>query len=488
MSFGEGMGERGLIARSMRLLGSLRLTLFLIASLTVIFSIGLVVPQKDLLNREMYMNWRADRPMLVEALEFLGFLDIYVSPLVLVLWALFFLNLVVVMSRRVSPIWKRCTVFNIPKSAEHILKSSNHRTVREGEAGAFCGMLKRKGYVVRTSGAGLHAVRNRWSPLATLMFHLSFLLLLAAGFLSLYTKFTAAAYVAEGEVFRGEYENSRPARFGGRPDTLFMVDYVRPSYFNRNVPTSLDIGIITEKDERKAIGINRPYKDGLTYFVIKNIDVAPRIVLTDLEGNVVDDVFVKIKMLRGKEDFFSLEGYDFRAVFYTDVNLSRDGPVVSSGSGVPQALKQNPNTEDISSAQPREIVAPALNLTAFRDGDILRARTLLPGEYIEFNDRRAYFNGYVYWVRFLVSRDYGIVPAYAGFVIMTVALVLRFALYRRDIRAYVRDGVVHFTGRAEYFPILFAGEMERMSSGFKGADEVKIASDTNTSDSSGRDT
>ena len=479
------MGERGMIDRLFRFFGSLRLTLLLIVSLTVIFFIGLVVPQKDLLNREMYLNWRADRPFLVDALEFLDFLDIYISPLVLVLWALFFLNLVVVMSKKVPLTWKRCTVFNVPESAEHVLKSSNYRTVQEGEAGAFSGMLKQKGYVVHTSAAGLHAVRNRWSPMATLMFHLSFILLLAAGVLSFYTKFTADAHVAVGEVFRGEYKNSRPASFGGIPDTLFMVDYVRPSYFNRNVSTDLDIGIITEKDERKTIGINRPYKDGLTYFVIKNIDVAPRIVLTDLEGNVLDDVVVKIKMMRGKEDFFSLEGYDFRAVFFTDVNLSREDSVVSSGSGTPQALKQNPNIEDLPPAQPREIVAPALNLAAFRDGDTLRARTLLPGEYIEFDDRRAYFSGYVYWVSFLVSRDYGIVPAYAGFAIMTVALVLRFALYRRDIRAYVRDGVVYFTGRAEYFPILFAGEMERMSSGFEDAGEVNIGSDINTSGSSG---
>ncbi|MCK4911461.1 MAG: cytochrome c biogenesis protein ResB [Thermodesulfovibrionales bacterium] len=478
------MGEKAVAGRLIRVLGSLRLTLFLIVTLTVIFSIGLVVPQKDLLSREMYVNWKADRPLLVEALEFLGFLDIYISPLVLVLWALFFLNLVVVMSRRVSLIWKRCTVFNIPKTAEQVLKSSNCRTVRESEAGAFSGMLKRKGYSVRTSGNGLHAVRNRWSPLATLMFHLSFLLLLAAGFLSFYTKFTAEASVAVGEVFRGEYENSRPARFGGRPDTRFMVDYVRPSYFDRNVPTDLDIGIITEKDERKTIGINRPYKDGLAYFVIKNIDVAPRIVLTDLEGNVLDDVFVKIKMLRGMKDFFSLEGYDFSAVFFTDVNLSQDDPVMSSGSGTPQALKQNPNTEVLPPAQPREIVAPALNLTAFRDGDILQTHTLLPGEYIEFNDRRAYFQGYVYWVKFMVSRDFGQVPAYAGFVLMTVALVFRFAFYRRDIRAYARDGIVHFTGRAEYFPILFAGEMERMSSGFEGTGEVNIERDINARDNS----
>ena len=88
----------------LRQLGPLRLTVLLILSLTVLFLLGQMIPQKAVLQKDLYLQWKAASPRLVGAVDLLGLTDIYTSPLAVALWSLFFVNLALVMWRRIPTV------------------------------------------------------------------------------------------------------------------------------------------------------------------------------------------------------------------------------------------------------------------------------------------------------------------------------------------------------------------------------------------------
>ena len=62
-------------------LASLKLTVGLLVAVGLLMGASLVVPQKALLQRALYEEWKAERPALVEALEVAGLTDVHASPL-----------------------------------------------------------------------------------------------------------------------------------------------------------------------------------------------------------------------------------------------------------------------------------------------------------------------------------------------------------------------------------------------------------------------
>ena len=80
-----------IISKLLNILRSIKLSIFLIISLSLIFLLGLWIPQKGLLGRDLYLKFKAENPLLSSILEKIGFTDIYTSPITLILWSLFFL-------------------------------------------------------------------------------------------------------------------------------------------------------------------------------------------------------------------------------------------------------------------------------------------------------------------------------------------------------------------------------------------------------------
>jgi hypothetical protein len=447
-----------MMRRALRTLRSLRFTIFLLISLAAVFLLGLIIPQKSLLGKEMYMRWKAGKPALVSFFEAIGFTDIYVSPVTLALWGLFFLNLVLVMSDRIPSIWKRCVMKESGLSVASIKGGWQYRVIEEKGIGDAMAVLEKMGYGVSSSGNSFRAVKNRFSPLATILFHLSFFLLLLGGAVSFYTKFTAETYIAEGETFTGQYSKVKKPKIGGIPRAEFTVEEVKPTYYKKSLPKDLKVTLLTKKG-REVIGINNPYKEGPLSFVILNVDIAPLFVLKDKAGREVDGAFVKLNILDGGEDFFSMKDYKFRVKFYPDFASSlSDGPDMSAN--LPQSLKQTPVSKP--AGRGKEVINPAVGITVFKDGERISAGDIRIGESVRFKGYDLVFEKYAYWVKFLVVREYGLGIVYTGFVLITAALIVRFVFFRRDIRGVLEGEKLHISGRAEYFPELFADEFGRV--------------------------
>lgn len=445
---------------------SLKLTALVILCLTTVFLLGLIIPQKALLGKDAYPAWKENKPGLVGFLEFLGFTDIYVSPLALALLSVFFLNLAAIMSSRIPAIWRRCFNLTLPGGVSAINRSGNYRAVEGIGIEDVRRNAERAGYGFFSSGDSFLAVKNRFSPMGTILFHMSFFLLLVGGVATFYTKFTAEAALAVGETFDGNYTRMALPKIGGIPSAFFRVEDVRPAYYKRKVPVDLKV-VLSTKTGDKTIGINKPFREGPLTFVITQVDVAPLFVLMDGDGNELDGAYVKLRALRGKEDVFDMGGYEFKAVFHTDADMADSVEPAKESTNLPEALKQ-PFPEGTVTQYP-EIVAPAFSLAVSKEGSFLGSKTIRPGQFMEFDGMKLVFEDLTYWLKFYVVRERGLWMVYSGFALMVAALILRFGFYRRDIKGVMEAGVLHMAGRGEYFPAFFAEEFDAIARKHEGA-------------------
>ena len=454
-----------MINRLLRTLGSVRFTAAMIAILTALFSLGLLIPQKGLLGRTMYTQWAVEKPELVSALEAMGLTDVYSSPLVLVAWGVFFLNLVVVMSRRAPSTWRRCVSERLPGSVENVRKYKHFRELPGMSLASAASVLSSMGYNVLTEGRAFHAVRNRYAPMGSLLFHLSFFVLLIGAIVSLYTKFSGVAHVGVGETFNNNYISLRPPKLGDVSLVEFRVDDVVPVYFERRTPVSLDVFLTTPKGKSR-IGINRPYNQGNTWFVVKDMNVAPMLAVRDPEGNTLDAVAPRLEFLGGEAQSFTLLGTFLSVRFYTDISDLSDTEDLLNR---PQMLSQTPEQTEGGRKQRPEVVNPAVRIAAFKDGKKLNEQILLPGSGMDLDGNRIYFEGYDYWVKFSVNGDYGRPVVYAGYALMAFALVFRLVFYRKDVVGVEAAGSLHIGGRCEFYPALFGDELEKIAGRIKKA-------------------
>lgn len=449
--------------RFWRQLGSVRLTIWLILALVLFFFLGTVIPQKGLLGKELYLNWQRQQPTLVHWLERMRLTDLYRSPLAWTLWALFFLNLMAGMTSRAGAILRRCSVPEPPTSRP---LAGTVRELPRLDLAELANRLRSVGYEVRTGNGGLAAVKHRWAPLATLLFHLGFLVLLAGGIATVYTRFRAEADVAVGETFDGGYTRiMKKPLIGGVGQVSFTLTGVQPRYFQRSVLTDLEV-LIDDAGGKHRCGINRPYRQGNLSFVVNRIDVAPLVTLFAADGNETDGATVKLKLLDGQPDSFELQGYTFRAELYPNRSASakaQGGGVARTGTdrALPQPAIGNPAAGGVDVE--RELVDPAFGLEVRnRAGELLAKGVLRPGQELALGGARLRLDALTYWVHFYVGAERGLGMVYAAFALMVTALVLRFGLPRREIRAGVTGAGGWLEGRSEYYPTLFQTEIDRL--------------------------
>lgn len=444
--------------RIVRWIGSLRLTLVLIVALCSVFLLGLWIPQKGVLKRDLYLQWKSSSPDLVAVLDSLGFTSIYTSPITLLLWALFFMNLTLVMWQRVSGVRKRIVPPDSARPFPLVEGSYQHHAVISLDAardpGDVLRRLRANRYRTYGTAARFAAVKNRLAPVATLFFHLSFFLILAGGAVSFYTRFAATVDLAEGESFTAALDryNATPRlpRIGTPPSATFTVDRIIP-VVEEETPVGLSVRLVGPGEEGHDVEINSPYKVDSTSFVIQNLGVAPLIILTDRVGRELDGAYVKLNVLKGRRDVFSMQGLHFDVDFFPDY-------VVIDGRESTRSL---------------EVKNPAF-LFHIQENDAFVARRIVrPGGSIEFAAYRLRMPEMRYWVRFYVVKEHGVGIMYAGFGTATAALIWRLLFYRREIIGAIDleggQRVLRLAGRAEFYKALFEDEFHKVVSAVRAS-------------------
>lgn len=431
-------------------LASLRCTLHLIVSLMAIFATGFILPQKSLLGKELYLKWRASRPLLANIDDALRLTEIYTAPLTLAVWGLFFLNLALVMRQRVPLIIKKTAAAgaNTPHPRDAGYPFAGTVQLSEESQARLPGLVAAAGYRFQGSPDRFYAVRNRLSPLATLLFHFSFFLMLLGGVVAFYSRFSGFVDLSVGEPFHGELAryNASPRlpKAGGPPDVSFTVESIRPESI-QGVATGIEVALRDAGGEH-LVEINRPYKRNHASVLFNDLGVAPLFVIQDGAGREVDGAYVKLHVLQGNQDGFTMLGYRITALFYPD-------HVTDNGA---------------DRTRSEEFRNPAFHLAVVNEsGFPVASGTVHQGEAVEFDGYRLIFREQSFWVRLLVVKEYGLELVFAGFACATIALAWRLLYYRRELigAVEVEDGqrLLYLAGRAEFYKSTARDDVEKLA-------------------------
>lgn len=430
--------------RLLELVSSVRVTIALLCAVGALLLVGQAVPQKNVLQRELYEAWRRESPSLVALLEALELTDVYRSPLAWAIWALFFLNLGLVMARRVPGTIRRTRLERgIPDPASAAFPIRRALAVGEATADEVRRWFATRGFAVQVDGARVRAVKNRHAPLATLAFHLSFFLVAAGAWASAVTRFEGTVELGEGEIFAGEVAQyaGRPSipRFGAPPRAQFLVEAIEPEV-EGHVPTRVRIHVRDERGAAHVFEINAPYRAGGASFVFKGLGVAPLLVVTDATGRERFAGFMRLDVLHGKVDAFQLLGQQFSAELFPDHELDAAG----------------------ERSRSQEMRNPVLRLTVKAASGRTLSRSMRPGGTMELGPYVLTFVDWRYWVKLYVRSERGLWLMWLGFGLGAGALAWRLFLYRREYVVALAPGPdgARLGARAEYFRALFADEAE----------------------------
>lgn len=440
-------------------LSSVKFTIVLICLLGVTFMVGLWVPQARLL-KDIYLQWHRNSPRLVELLDALGLTTIYTSPLTITLWVLFFLNLALVLWQRMPVVRHRiaCSEANIidPAKASGYPFKACFPMPAGLDAEVMLARLRKRHYRVLGDARCFYAVRNRLAPVAFLLFHVSFYLVLLGGMISIYTEFVGYLDLAQGESFQGELSryNATPAVqmpvFGSAPRVSFAVTSITPSVVG-NTPTSISVKLLEDGMRTREVGINTPYSNGATSFVFKHLGMAPHFVLRNASGQEVESALVKLDVLQMAPDKFDLGGYSFTATFYPDFVLEKGRRASAS----------------------REFNKPTFFLVAERDGKKVGEGVVPENGSLEFGGNRLEMRELRYWVRFYVITQQGLPILYLGFATACIAVIWRMIFYKREVVGALREKegerFLEVAGRSDYYRDLAEDEFNKLFGKITGA-------------------
>lgn len=441
-----------MIKKITKTVSSLRFTIVVICLLGVMFVIGLWVPQQDLL-RDIYFEWARKSPKLVYFLDFFQLTSIYTSWVTLTLWVCFFINLSLVLWQRIPVVKKRIELSEArivpPETAPGYSFHATYPLPEGVDGTAALKLLTGGGYTLIGNESGFFGVKNRYSPLAFALFHISFYLILLGGLFCFYTEFIGYLDLAQGEPFTGglqQYNQDplpRMPKIGSIPDASFTIKSIVP-HVVKNTPTGIDVLLVDQEGHEHSVDINRPYTAGPSSFVFKHLGVAPLFVLKDPSGKEVGGSYYKLDVVQGKGDTFKLGGIIFRVHYYPDY-------VFEGGQAATKTMEFN---------NPRFVVV------AERDGKKIAEGTIANNGSMEVAGYRLELRDTPFWVRLYVVKQLGLPVVYAGFFIASLAVIWRLIFFRREIVGAVReqDGApcLIVAGRSEYYKSLAEDEFSRL--------------------------
>jgi hypothetical protein len=418
-------------------------------------------------TRDLYELWK-EKSVLNQLLDFIGFTEIYLSPVTILLLVIFFINLLVVTLNRVPVMLRRAYLAgDMPSFSASLLKSGKDVKVINSKkdvnelSGKLRGVFKKKRWFFREAKTEetYIAVKNRYSPIGFLFFHLSFFLCLIGGIMITYTRFSGNLPLTEGQKFEGDMAqfrvlSSEPKILKSLPALSLSLEKVQPFYDN-GVPTELVASLsLTYGDETKkeVIRINEPVKRGAMSVIAEGIGVSPLFVIRGPSGKQLDAAYVSLNVLGGEADTFQFETdkrFTFIVRFYPDF-------ITDKGAAATKSI---------------EMKNPAMFIVAGKDSKIIYQGIIKLGEYADLGVYSVGFKDVRYWVEFLIIREYGKIPLIGGFIMAAIGLIMRLVFFQKRLRLAIErekdNTLIYIDGKSEFFQHAFKDELDAFIRGLE---------------------
>lgn len=379
-----------------------------------------------------------------------------------VLYILFFINLIVCEIKWIPVIIRRCRKQKPPETAEEMERFRHRTEVGSQESGVrrLEKYLRRKGYKVQGPGARgqgsevetssllLHAYRGRFSPLGSLLFHLSFLFFLIGVGMGILYRFDGSIRLAEGqEVSKSgvEYIDLEISEHLSLPKIYFKAEKVAAAFWgNKLLFTELKADI-SFGGGKGTVRIGQPLKvDRWRKVTMAGIGITPHYILKDGAGRELKQGDVNLNIFApGNIDAFQIPGtpYVAEVSFYPDFE-DKAG----------KASSRSMNT-----------VNPVYDLAVRKSGKRAYRGLLKPGEEAYFDGLSLSFPSFKYNGVFTVVYDGGFIFVWIGFILLAASLLWRLLLYRREIIVWQEGDKTFAAGRSDYYQNLFSSELRRIS-------------------------
>lgn len=443
-------------------------TIFIITIVLVLFLIGLVVPQKGFYrSRAQFEQWNTDHPVLSFLISGLGLNEIYVAPITVFFLGLFFVNLLVVLIHRVPFVLRRSyiidrrsTVAGMDRVKEDpqafsIVVDEVPSLKEAGIAKTAASFFRRRFWFVMMSESGRSfvAVRNRFSPIGFIFFHISFIFCLVGGLLVMYTRFSGNLLLTEGEEFHSDIKQFRTIRndpkiFHALPELGIKLLKVIPSY-EGSVGTGLAVSMKVQyfsETVNAVTRVNEPFRKGAVSILPESTGISPLFILRKKGGEELQGGYFSLYVLKGQEDSFQLP----------------DSPYVTYVQFYPDFAEEGgkPFTKSF------EMRNPVFHLRIKEKGRVLYDGFRRVGEWAAFDGLELSCREIRHWADLLIVREYGTVPLFIGFFVGAIGLVMRLIFFQKTVRVHVEECgevcTLYISGRSEYYQQMFREDLGRL--------------------------
>lgn len=442
---------------------SRKTTILLITILTVLYLLGALIPQKQLLSPENYQAWRVASPLLLTFLETFKFTTMYSSPVVLLVTTLFFIHLILVNWQRIPLVAKEIKSSTSAVVNPDAITRLNHVVLQGADAGTIAALkvffISRR-YHVTAGDQTFKAVKNRYSPIGSLVFHLSFVPVLLGTLIIFHTRFSGDAYVAEGQFFSGgssEYKIRR--RYSDLrtklPDVTFQVERFAPRFYDLDA-LSLKTSLAVTYNGRTARGdcdVNRPFNMDSLSILIADLGAAPLFRILDSDGSTFAEGYTLLNIIRGTSDDYVVPGtpYTLRLKMWPDYYLGADGKSY---------------TKTFAFNNPR------FEVSVFREGKLESEGNIIksPGDAVHFGSMRLLIPDIRYYGKFVVVEEHGGAVLIVGFLLMVSGLMLKVFWRKKTVSGVIGNSdagnsitiayqVEHYSGLKDFELNLLATEI-----------------------------
>ncbi|MFC1943495.1 cytochrome c biogenesis protein ResB [Chloroflexota bacterium] len=320
--------------------------------------------------------------------------------------------------------------------------------------------LRRCGYrVVALSGdkSNLFAEKGRLGEWGSIVFHLSFLVLLLGVLYSGLTRYVGLMVITEGQTVTEQRQDcltvTRVPLIGERHQGFQVrLDKFQPTYYEGRTGTDYMAHLtVLEKGqevEKKQLRVNQPLTYKGTTFLLEHYGFAPRFILRDAAGEELFNRFVNLRVLNeSAEDSFTIPetGLAVRVSFYPDM-------IMVDGQMKTESLWPN---------------NPVMYLMVSNGKKTLFEGAVPLEESAEFENASLSFTDLRYWTQYRVVKDAGgETIIFAGFWLGITGLVTRYLFTQKRLWVAIEsnNGTTRIVlgGSAGQFDSLYGEEFARI--------------------------
>lgn len=390
--------------------------------------------------------------------------SIYTRWWFVLIWIALFLNLILCNQLRIRKLWrryKRQSPINLNyKGSQHILRLSD---CSQEYLEQFGSLLKEKGYKLQESSNEVIGYKGRWAEVWSIIFHLSFLIILLGVIYHHFTFTQGSLVLTEGQKLADVKENyiyySKGKLGTEEHDYSLQLLDLNPKYYENGKLKELKGRLKLESFEEtreETIKVNYPIYYKGQKILLQDYDFSPQIVLLDEEGNIELYSYVALDLISGHKllkQTFKIPETDLvlRIGFFPDYQAE-------NGREMSKSLKIN---------------NPRFDISIHRNSKLLDHKQVGLKEPIDFKGGSILIRDVKHWGEFNISSQRGIDIIFFGFWLGIIGLACRiFIRYKRIGIKLSKDKLI-IKGQVDMNSAFFKRELSKIVEEFKKEEDLE---------------